>query len=268
MRFAVCVTAMLLIAMAGVAQETEREREQGPANTFGFDYDYENFDDDGAVELEDWHLASAELGHRFTGFGSVIGRVNWGKRFGEDGLQYEVDAYPRLGKGTYAYLNAGFSNDDIFPERRYGLQIYRSLGGGFEASIGARLMDFGDSEVTIYTGSIGKYSGNWYVTLQPYFADSDSREDMSQSATVMARRYFRSADDHMTFRGTFGQVPETDILLQQSVELDSWSVRLERQRPLTKTFFIRGYVGYRDQELLFDRERQSILASVGFRARF
>lgn len=245
--------------------EPQQTGDQQPPTTIGVEYEYEYFGD-GEDDLDPWHVVSGELGRRFSG-GSVIGRVNWGRRFGQEGVQYEVDAYPKFGKGTYMYLNAGASSDDIFPDRRFGAQIYRSLGNGFEASVGGRFLQFDETDVFIYTGSIGKYSGNWYVTLTPTVADSDSRDDMSASGSLLVRRYFATADDYFGFRTNYGKVPETDILLQQQVDLESWSVRLERQRPFGPVL-VRGYVGYREQDLVFDRSRDSVMTGIALRRRF
>ena len=44
------------------------------------------------------------------------------------GTQVEVDAYPRLGHGTYLYLNAGLSGASIFPGQRLGAEYYAGLG--------------------------------------------------------------------------------------------------------------------------------------------
>lgn len=258
---------VLLLASPTFAQNEEpaNARDQRPPTTIGVDYEYEFFGD-GDGDLDPWHMVSGELGHRFSG-GTVIGRVNWGRRFGREGMQYEVDAYPKLGRGTYMYLNAGVSSDDIFPDRRFGAQIYRSVGNGFELSIGGRLLQFDATDVKIYTGSVGKYAGNWYVTLTPTFADSDSRDNVSASGQLMVRRYFADADDYAGFRANFGQVPETDILLQQQVDLQSWSVRFERQRAFGH-ILVRGFVGYREQDLAIDRSRDSIVTGIALRRRF
>jgi YaiO family outer membrane protein len=243
------VGAVVLSAatLFGQVEEPVNPRDQLPPMSVGVDYEYENFGS-GQDDLDAWHMLSAELGRRFSG-GSIIGRVNWAERFNQTGLQYEVDAYPRLGKGMYAYLNAGVSSDDIFPDRRFGAQLYRSVGNGFELSIGGRLLQFDDTDVVIYTGSIGRYWGNYYLTFRPTFADSDTRNDMSSSGAVLFRRYYATGDDYIGFRGNFGRVPETDILLQQEVDLESWGARIERQRGFGN-LLLRGFIGYRQQEML------------------
>src|SRR4029453_8623008 len=74
-----------------------------PPCSVGVEYEYVHFEGD----LEPWRLASLSV-KQGTPLGPVIGRVNYADRFGEAGVQLEADAYPRLGRSTYAYLNAGY----------------------------------------------------------------------------------------------------------------------------------------------------------------
>ena len=60
---------------------------------------------------------------RQTKYGSIIGKVNFNRRFNENGLQYEVDLYPKISKGLYAYVNIGVSNSFLFPDVRFGAEL-------------------------------------------------------------------------------------------------------------------------------------------------
>ena len=100
-----------------------------------------------------WTEGSASVGGR-VGFGSVIARVNYARRFNTDGVQMEVDAYPRFGDGRYLYLNAGYSGASVFPKSRYGAEAYTSLPHAWEASVGVRSLHFGGTPVTLLTGSV------------------------------------------------------------------------------------------------------------------
>jgi len=72
----------------------DKIKELSTKNKIGFSYDYVYFD----KQFSDpWHLASFEYTRR-TGIGSVTGRVNYANRFTENGVQYEMDAYPRISK--------------------------------------------------------------------------------------------------------------------------------------------------------------------------
>ena len=105
---------------------------------------------------------------RQTKYGSIIGRVNFNRRFNENGIQYEVDLYPKIAKGLYAYLNIGLSKSFLFPDVRFGAELYKSLPKSFEVSLGIRTLKY-DTTTNIYTGSLGWYTGNSYLAFRPYF---------------------------------------------------------------------------------------------------
>ena len=264
-RFVLAVAISLAGASTLLAQVDERPgivTPTSPRNTVGVEYEYERFES----ELDPWHSLSFELGHKFDRV-SIIGRVNRARRFNQDGSQFEIEAYPKLWSRAYMYASVAASSDTIFPDRRYGMQIYQGLGNGFEVSAGARLLDFDGNRTRLYTGSIGRYFGNYYVTLSPYVADSDSRKDLSASLQAALKYYFTDADNNIGFRAGYGRVPETDVLLEQNLELENWSVRVDRQFPVGG-LLARVAVGFRDQELTFNRKRQSFLAGLALRKRF
>ena len=132
-------------------------------NKIAGDLGVSRFQDDTA----DWWAADVEYRRTF-GWGSLLGRVNWARRFGNTGFQYEVDAYPRLPHRTYLYLNIGFSSDpSLFPDLRYAAEAHHSFPKGWEASLGFRRLEFSSSNVTIVTGTAAKYYGNWWISLRP-----------------------------------------------------------------------------------------------------
>ena len=264
-RFVLAVVISLAGASTVVAQVDQNPglaTPMSPRNIVGVEYEYERFES----ELDPWHSLSLELGHKFDRV-SIIGRVNRARRFNQDGSQFELEAYPKLWSRAYMYASVAASSDTIFPDRRYGLQIYQGLGRGFEVSAGARLLDFDGNRTRLYTGSIGRYFGNSYATLSPYVADSDGRDDLSTSLQAALKVSFGNPDNYVGFRAGYGKVPETDVLIQQNLDLENWSVRAERQFPLGG-LLARVTVGYRDQELTFNRKRQSFLAGLAIRKRF
>ena len=121
--------------------------------------------DDFDQGFDSWNQASFSLARRFS-MGSVIARANQATRFNVNGTQLEVDAYPKFREGTYAYFNVGYSSSSIFPEFRYGAEIFQSLADAWETSLGFRYLEFKSSKITIYTGTVGKYVGDYYFLFR------------------------------------------------------------------------------------------------------
>ena len=144
---------------------------------------------------------------RQTQFGSLISRVNYNRRFQTNGLQYEVDFYPKIVDGFYGYLSYGFSDAPIFPGSRYGAELFKTLGGSLEASLGVRGLKF-DGYTTIYTGSIGWYTGNSYWVIRSYVTPGDG--GFSKSGSLNYRKYRSDADNYFGLTIGMGFSPTLD----------------------------------------------------------
>lgn len=129
--------------------------------------------------------------HRRTSFGTLIGRVNYRVRGNNSEIQGELDAYPAISDGVYAYLNYGFAGSSslLFPQHRAGLEMYTKLPSSFEASLGGRYLNFsGGKDVTIYTGSLGYYYRDFWFSLRPFLTPNNL--SFSRSFGFTARWYY------------------------------------------------------------------------------
>ena len=194
---------------------------------------------------------------RATPLGAIVGRVNYASRTGKQTFQPEVELYPKISRTIYAYLNAGFSNGDLFPKQRYGAEIFTSLPKGFEASAGVRHLFFSpESKMTVYTGSVGYYRGNYWLSIRPYITPGTENTSVSVAATV--HRYLSSPDHYLSVRIGAGYSPE--LLNTQATQgatskafygLKSQTVNLGYQHPLSSRWSLNGNVTIGRQETLF-----------------
>lgn len=202
------------------------------------------------------HLGYLQLSRR-TSIGSVFARVNYGNRFRKNGIQEEVDFYPRIKSGIYGYLNYGYSQSDIFPRHRGGGELYGRLPSSMEGSLGFRYLYFGPgSSVTIYTGSLSLYLGNYYFSFRPYITPNGS--SFSRSAGLLVRRYFSDADSYVYARGSIGYTPdERDVQLSTGVGgketyfLKSQNVGIGCQYSLSSHYVFSATLDETHQELSF-----------------
>ncbi|MGR3811540.1 YaiO family outer membrane beta-barrel protein [Jiulongibacter sp. NS-SX5] len=144
--------------------------------------------------------------NRDTPLGSIIGKMNVNQKFGTTGTQFEIDSYPSIANGLYAYVNVGHSQSSIFPSWRYGFQLYKSLPKSFEASVGIRSLKFSESYTHILTGSLGKYMGNSFLFFTPYLIPSD--EGWSKSGNITFRNYGDNEDIFWAITAGMGFSPE------------------------------------------------------------
>lgn len=144
---------------------------------------------------------------RQTKYGSVTAKINYSNRFLTDNYQLEIDLYPRIVKGLYAYVSGGWSQSPLNPSERYGFELFKSLPKSFEASLGFRWLKF-SSETIIYTGSVGWYTGNSYWALRAYITPGDP--GASKSGTLVYRKYRSDAENYFTVEAGFGASPALD----------------------------------------------------------
>lgn len=160
-----------------------------------------------------------------TKYGSIIGKVNFNRRFNENGTQFEIDMYPKITKGLYAYVNVGIANTFLFPDVRYGAELYKSLPHGLEISAGFRTLKY-STTTNIYTGAIGWYTGNSYWSLRPYFTPGDG--GTSTSAALNYRKYRSNADNYLSFTYSMGISPEVNQFIFDSNDVAIINLKTQR----------------------------------------
>lgn len=213
--------------------------------------------------FEPWDFYELQLS-RQTPFGSAIGRLQYANRFSQNGVQFNLDTYPSITSGFYAYLSGGYSNSSIFPRFRFGFSLYKSLPFALEIEGGFRYLSFTTSETYIYTASLTKYRGSYMFTGRSYFVPSSLGNSLSGS--MMIRRYLGSARSYIGVSGGYGTA-SNDIQFAQEVNtLNSWSLSVDAQYPLSNRFLVTGTAGIDSEEFQsFSRERISIKAGVSYR---
>ena len=201
-----------------------------------------------------------------TKYGSVTGKINLSRRFQKNGVQYEVDLYPKITKGLYAYVSFGMSNTDLFPSTRYGAELYKSLPKGFEMSLGFRGLKY-TKTTTIYTGSVGWYTGNSYWLFRSYITPGDVSS--SKSGTLNYRKYRSDADNYFKISVGMGFSPEIDPFPLNSNEIVNFDLKSQKlnigyyftssnKRNAWGTTF-----GLRHEEKSFSRDEYFLIYSFG-----
>ncbi|WP_081661905.1 YaiO family outer membrane beta-barrel protein [Gillisia sp. JM1] len=253
---------------------SQKIKDLSSKNQIGVDYDFVYFDERFS---DPWHLASVSYG-RQTPIGSVTGRLNYANRFTTNGVQFEVDAYPRISDTFYAYVSGGISeNGGIFPRYRAGFSLYANLPKSFEADLGFRFLSFSRS-TWIYTASIGKYYSNYWFNLRTYLTPSNI--SLSKSISLSVRYYLAGADDYLSLRigtGLSPDRPENYILLDENNKvigsldqenLESSNISLGYRKSIKQTNILSIDVGAENQEYALDKKGYQFTVGAGFTKRF
>jgi YaiO family outer membrane protein len=112
-----------------------------------------------------WNDQTASVRH-YTKGGSLAFETLRAHRFGEHDYAWALDGYANLWPGAYANLRyQRGAAARLFPANAGRVELYQSLGNGWEASVSDDVLGFA-SRVNIHGVSIAKYTGDWYVQLR------------------------------------------------------------------------------------------------------
>ena len=245
-----------------------RVRESAAKNKIGISYDYVYFD----KQFSDpWHLVSVDYG-RVTGIGSVTGRINYANRFAENGIQYELEAYPRISRTFYTYVGAGYSDKiGVFPHWRGGFSLYANLPKSFEGELGVRYLQFSDDPVWVYTGYLGKYYKSWLFGGRVYITPGTFTKTLSTSYSVSARYYYGSSDDVIGLVAGYGISPDdryNAIQLGDNVRLTSYKAGFSFKKKVSRLNVLSVDGNWFNQEYLPDTKGNQYQISLGWLFRF
>lgn len=117
-----------------------------------------------------WDYSTVYYG-RDTGFGKVYGKLNYSNRQFMQAPQGEIEAYPKLSKYVYLYLDFAFANNpSLFPDRKYGVEGYLQAGKTLSLSLGGKYNNIDSHHhFTVLTGSIAKDNKQDRLTFRPYY---------------------------------------------------------------------------------------------------
>ena len=195
---------------------------------------------------------------RKLAIGSLIPRINYSNRLGQNGVQYDLDFYPKITKGLYAYLNYGYSSAEIYPRHKMGGDLYLNLKKGYEFSAGGRYIQFDTRDVKVVTNSVGYYTGNYYLSLRSYITPSPGGLTKA-SGNLLIRKYLKDAENYIGISGGFGFSPELrqftsgDVILAETL-LYIGSQRLSMEYQFSSKnhpHIYRTNIGLTRQELSF-----------------
>ena len=114
-------------------------------------------------------------------------------------------------------------------------------------------MGYRTSEVLIYTGSIGYYPGNWWLSIRPYI--SSGNNGVAQTWVFKARRFFKTPITFLELQLGAGANPDNSYLDQaydQLYDARSYNIGLTYQQKLNRRLHLKTWVifeQYQPQEI-------------------
>ena len=178
---------------------------------------------------DDWKVTSIEYSHKASA-ATFIGKVNYAQRFGQEGVQFEAQAYPKISQRVYAYVGASYSNNNpVFPRYTTGATVYVGINNGWEIEGGYRQLNF-DKNIWVGAGGVSKYLGNWLVNIRS-FISIDAPAD-NQSYFFTAKRFMSNPREMIWFQVGSGVSPDE----RRNVQLTTTNLTSRRLNAGAKFF--------------------------------
>jgi YaiO family outer membrane protein len=159
-----------------------------------------------------WNEQTASLRH-YGKLGSIGFEALRVHRFDESDYAWALDGYTDLWSGAYAnirYQRAPMAR--LFPGNSGRVEVYQSLGNGWEGALSDDVLVFPSTRVNIYGISLAKYIGNYYISLRHQEVRSDGSS--SNGDRLLARYYYRGdADHYVEMRASRGRSDDAQSLL-------------------------------------------------------
>jgi YaiO family outer membrane protein len=144
-------------------------------------------------DLSRWSDQTASVRH-YGAIGSIGFEALRAHRFDQSDYAWALDGYTDLWTGAYANLRYQHSaSARLFPPNSGRVEVWQSLGGGWEGSLSDDVLGFEGSRVNIYGISLGKYTGNFYLLLRHQSITSPGSH--SNGDRFLGRYYYRGDAD-------------------------------------------------------------------------
>ncbi|WP_168194568.1 YaiO family outer membrane beta-barrel protein [Antarcticibacterium arcticum] len=194
-----------------------------------------------------WHLAYLEY-KRDLGKVPVLARFNYADLFEKQGSLFEVDAYPKTGKNSYLYLNAGAAlNTPLFPKFRGGIEYFHSLNKHFEISIGSKYLAFEETDVVLLNAGLTyNTKNNLSLNYKPYFTQTEG--DWLTSHSLALRITNPIKENFVQIDLQYGSIPFGFVTSTAFTDVTSLRLGLQYRFRLTKNILVQPVFMYEYEE--------------------
>lgn len=197
---------------------------------------------------------------------ALIARLNYGNMYNKTALQFEVDLYPKIGKKSYFYLNAGYSNaSTIFPTLRLGAEFYHEEKK-ITSSIGTRYLYFKTENVLLYTGHLGINWGELFVSYRPYV--NNRNQDWFVSHILNFKKNFTKKESFLQLDLQYGTLPYFFYTSDDFNRINAYRVGLNYKFRIKDHWFVQPIFMYEYEEYVPSKFRNKYNMQLVLSKRF
>lgn len=238
-------------------------------NRVGIYYQYDHFSN----TYTPWSYASLYYARKGN-LGGLWAGVNYAHRFNANGLEYELDLYPKISATTRAFIGGAYSKDTIFPAYRLGASLYQKLFRPLELEAGIRYLSFTNlpDPIIIYTGALSVSYQRIRASFRTYLTPQ-SAGGLNQAYYLTLRYYMHQPEKNITLILNSGLSPRdyTDPISGKAYNFPTKSqqIRIAYETPfLSLQNILKISAGYENRAYHLGASRGRISAGAGYERKF
>lgn len=216
------------------------------------------------IELNtNWQFVTLGYSRKLS-FGKISPNVSYGNMDGQQGLRFDIDFYPVFTKKAYAYVNAGYSNNLIFPNWKLAGEVYHTLPFHTEISGGVYYYKTPDSKIYNYTIGITGYAGRYVLGYKLYF--SDYQGNLSPAHLLKITRNFKSGEFQLLLMK--GKIPVALTTINEAQNLNTKMISLGYDWNVSASGKLKVSAAYFNEKISELNKRNRVNISVGYTHNF
>lgn len=212
------------------------------------------------------HFAYVEYGRLFKTHTQLF-RLNYVNAYGKNSFLLESDAYVKLGRKNYLYLNAGASDKrSVFPALKLGAEYYQE-SKHVSASIGGRYLYFDKQTSTVMlTGHIAGTTHAWTLNYRPFVLLQQN--NTLASHIFYLRKSFDTRESYIQLDAQYGSLPYYFYTTDLFSRLSAYRLGLSGKVRLCRNYFVQPAVMFEREEYVPDTYRHRYTVQLILSRRF
>ncbi|MBP7369272.1 MAG: YaiO family outer membrane beta-barrel protein [Paludibacteraceae bacterium] len=221
------------------------------------------------------HLVTIGYSRKISTYNTFTADLYYANRFSKNDFLIELNDYWTIYKKNYLQVGFGYaSNANFFPRYRMGIEYFFMPVDKWEASLGGRYMNYpnaANKDVFIFTGSIGNYFGNNWLSIRPFYVLQNDLQSLS--VVLKYRLYGKSPMNFWGLEAGVGNSPDDILTTSQSSfnELMSYHIKVEKNFKLNRISDFNIRLGYMYEQINQNSTklyRNRYMVEAGYKYRF
>lgn len=202
---------------------------------------------------------------RITAPAKYLSRISYAEQNGVKSLGAQLETYVVLNPKAYVFLSTGISDGNLFATYRGGAEFFHTMPYKMEGSLGVRTLFFTEETVVLYTGQIGKYFKNNWISARTFF---QMKNDTWQGTGILKFRHYLNSEAYISLVLSKGSIPSIQVGIDEIYRLNASRVGIEGQFMVNERYILGGVLSYEREEYLTETYHNRLTMGIRIKSKF